>query len=80
MTGWRIGWMTIPKNTLHLYEKLNEFNIASPAAPVQHAGITAIKEGENFIKDMINKLSHSREIAIKYLSSLKTSNIFFLKR
>jgi len=69
MTGWRLGWMTIPKNTLHLFEKLNEFNIASPAAPVQHAGITAIKEGENFIKDMINKLSHSRDIAIKYLSS-----------
>ena len=44
MTGWRLGWITIPDNTLNLFEKLNEFNIASPAAPVQHAGITAIKE------------------------------------
>jgi len=69
MTGWRLGWMTIPKNTLYLFEKLNEFNIASPAAPVQHAGITAINEGEDFIKNMINKLSNSRDIAIKYLSS-----------
>jgi len=69
MTGWRLGWMTIPKNTLYFFEKLNEFNIASPAAPVQHAGITAINEGENFIKDMINKLSNSRNIATKYLSS-----------
>ena len=69
MTGWRLGWITIPENTLNLFEKLNEFNIASPAAPVQHAGITAIKEGENFILDMISKLSNARNIAINNLNS-----------
>ena len=69
MTGWRLGWITIPENTLNLFEKLNEFNIASPAAPVQHAGITAIIEGEDFILDMIKKLSIAREIAIENLTS-----------
>ena len=38
------------KNTLALFEKLNEFNIASPAAPVQHAGITAIKKEKILLK------------------------------
>ncbi len=69
MTGWRLGWITIPENTLNLFEKLNEFNIASPAAPVQHAGITAIKEGENFILNMMSKLSNARNIAINNLNS-----------
>ena len=69
MTGWRLGWITIPENTLNLFEKLNEFNIASPAAPVQHAGITAIKEGENFILNMMSKLSNARNIAINNLTS-----------
>jgi len=69
MTGWRLGWVTIPKNMLKIFEKLNEFNIASPAAPVQHAGITAIIEGEDFILDMIKKLSIAREIAIENLTS-----------
>ena len=69
MTGWRLGWITIPDNTLNLFEKLNEFNIASPAAPVQHAGITAIKEGENFILNMMSKLSNARNIAINNLTS-----------
>ena len=69
MTGWRLGWITIPENTLNLFEKLNEFNIASPAAPVQHAGITAIEEGENFILNMMSKLSNARNIAINNLNS-----------
>ncbi len=69
MTGWRLGWVTIPENMLKIFEKLNEFNIASPAAPVQHAGITAIIEGEDFILDMIKKLSIAREIAIENLTS-----------
>ena len=69
MTGWRLGWVTIPENMLRIFEKLNEFNIASPAAPVQHAGITAIIEGEDFILDMIKKLSVAREIAIENLTS-----------
>ena len=69
MTGWRLGWVTIPENMLVIFEKLNEFNIASPAAPVQHAGITAIIEGESFILDMIKKLSVAREIAIEKLTS-----------
>jgi len=69
MTGWRLGWVTIPENMLRIFEKLNEFNIASPAAPVQHAGITAITEGEDFILNMIRKLSIVREIAIENLTS-----------
>ena len=69
MTGWRLGWMTIPENSLNFFEKLNEFNIASPAAPVQHAGVTAIQKGEDFINDMIDKLSYSKDLTIKHLSS-----------
>ena len=77
MTGWRLGWITIPDGMLHIFEKLNEFNIASPAAPIQHAGITAITEGEDFISDMIKKLSQAREIAIKNLTSFSKVELPF---
>ncbi len=69
MTGWRLGWMIVPENLINTFEKLNEFNIASPSAPAQHAGITAIQEGENFIKDMILRLQNSRDITVDYLKS-----------
>ena len=25
MTGWRLGWIVVPKNLLSIFEKLNEF-------------------------------------------------------
>ena len=69
MTGWRLGWITIPQGLINIFEKLNEYNVASPSAPAQYAGITAIKEGEKFIKDMILRLNQSRNITVEYLRS-----------
>ena len=69
MTGWRLGWMTIPYGLINIFEKLNEFNVASPSSPAQHAGVTAIKEGEKFIKKMINDLKISRSVTLKHLNN-----------
>jgi aspartate/methionine/tyrosine aminotransferase len=69
MTGWRLGWIILPENLLHIFEKLNEFNVASPSSPAQYAGITAITDGEDFIKTMINKLDDSRKLTINYLNN-----------
>ncbi len=69
MTGWRLGWMIIPEGLINIFEKLNEFNVASPSSPAQHAGLVAIKEGEKFIQNMINDLKLSRNITIKYLNN-----------
>ena len=51
MTGWRLGWITAPANLESQFEKLTEYNIAGPPPFVQHAGITALKEGESFIRE-----------------------------
>ena len=69
MTGWRLGWIILPEGVLNIFEKLNEYNVASPSSPAQHAGITAITEGEEFIKEMLSKLESSRKITIDYLNS-----------
>ena len=69
MTGWRLGWIIIPEGLLNIFEKLNEFNVASPSSPAQHAGITAINDGEDFLKTMINNLRNSRELTINSLSN-----------
>jgi len=69
MTGWRLGWLIMPEGLNKTFEKLNEFNVASPSSPAQYAGITAIKEGEEFIKNMVNNLNTCREIALQYLSN-----------
>jgi len=68
MTGWRLGWMVIPENLLSIFEKLNEYNVASPSSPAQYAGITAITEGEDFLKKMIYNFKISRELVMNRLS------------
>ena len=37
MTGWRLGWIVVPEGLLNIFEKLNEFNVASPSSPAQYA-------------------------------------------
>ena len=69
MTGWRLGWIIVPESLLNIFEKLNEFNVASPSSPAQYAGITAINDGEDFLKTMINNLRNSRELTINSLSN-----------
>src|SRR5438309_9343302 len=39
MTGWRLGWMTIPADLLSAMEKLVEFNTSGSPTFLQHAGV-----------------------------------------
>lgn len=50
MTGWRLGWLTAPKSLIGTLEIVSEFNFSCIFAPVQIAGITALQDGEAFIR------------------------------
>ncbi len=50
MTGWRLGWLTAPKSLISTLEIVSEFNYSCIFAPVQIAGITALQQGEAFIR------------------------------
>lgn len=51
MTGWRLGWLTAPKPLIKALEIVSEFNFSCIFAPVQIAGITALEQGEAFIRE-----------------------------
>ena len=51
MTGWRLGWITAPAKLEVQFEKLTEYNVAGPPPFIQQAGITALREGEEFIRE-----------------------------
>ena len=50
MTGWRLGWLTAPRSLVDRLEIVTEFNFSCVFAPVQIAGITALTEGEAFVR------------------------------
>jgi aspartate/methionine/tyrosine aminotransferase len=46
MTGWRLGWLVMPRSLVADIEKLIEFNTSCAPAFVQQAGLAAVRHGE----------------------------------
>ena len=70
MTGWRLGWLTHPPALGDVFAKLNEFNIASPTTFVQHAGVVAITEGEEFVQSLVEQYRHNRDLVFQRLAAM----------
>ena len=71
MTGWRLGWITHPADAGEAFEKLVEYNIANPTTFVQYAGVTAIREGEAFIAETVERYRRNRDIVVQRLGAMK---------
>lgn len=70
MTGWRLGWLTHPPDLGPDFSVLNEFNIASPATFVQHAGVVAIRDGEDFVAGMVEGYRRNRDLVFQRLAAM----------
>ncbi|WP_420548025.1 pyridoxal phosphate-dependent aminotransferase [Curvivirga sp.] len=62
MTGWRLGWLTLPASLTPLVEKIAEFSVACAPPFSQRAGVIALKEGEEFISQTAEKYRQARDI------------------
>jgi aspartate aminotransferase len=71
MTGWRLGWMTAPADLLPQLEKLVEFNTSGSPTFLQHAGITAIRDGEPFIASFVARCRAARDVAIERMMTCR---------
>jgi aspartate/methionine/tyrosine aminotransferase len=62
MTGWRLGWLTVPAALSGAIEKLIEYNTSCVPAFVQRGGIAAISDprGEEAIRSLVDDLTVSR--------------------
>ena len=49
MTGWRIGWLTLPASLTPTIEKIMEYSVACVPTFTQRAAVTALTQGEDFI-------------------------------
>ena len=68
MTGWRLGWLITPDRFGKTLEMMNEFNFAGAATFTQIAGITALREGEEFIAAQIARYERARDLVYERLS------------
>jgi aspartate/methionine/tyrosine aminotransferase len=64
MTGWRLGWITIPAGLGPAFEMLTEYNIAGPAGFIQRAGVVAIEQGEACVKETVERYRAARDLLV----------------
>lgn len=69
MTGWRLGWLAAPAKLMPVLEKCIEFHYSCPAEFSQVAGITALREGEPFIAELLERYGQCRETTIRRLGA-----------
>lgn len=62
MTGWRLGWLTLPKSLMPIVEKITEFSIACAPDFTQRAALAAIENGEDFIAQSCEKYKAAKQV------------------
>jgi aspartate/methionine/tyrosine aminotransferase len=70
MTGWRLGWLVVPRGLVADLGKLIEYNTSCAPVFVQRAGIVALKEGEPIIARSLSRYRKARNFLISELRKL----------
>lgn len=76
MTGWRAGWIIYPEGLAATFGKLGQYNTTSIPTFIQHAAVTALEEGDGFIRTMVGRCAEARAIMVEGLSRLKGVTVF----
>jgi aspartate aminotransferase len=71
MTGWRVGYCYGAKEAISEMVKLQEFVVSHPSSISQRAAITALREGEEFVKDMVARYRRQRDFIYSRLIQMK---------
>jgi aspartate/methionine/tyrosine aminotransferase len=63
MTGWRMGWISAHPSLGQVVENLIQYSTSGVAQFMQRAGIAALENGENFVRQQVARARKSRDIA-----------------
>jgi aspartate/methionine/tyrosine aminotransferase len=70
MTGWRLGWLVLPRGHLDAIGKLIEFNTSCAPAFVQRGGLAALQMAADFVPALVERLRGCRDRLIPQLAAL----------
>jgi aspartate/methionine/tyrosine aminotransferase len=70
MTGWRLGWLVVPRSLTADLGKLVEYNTSCAPVFVQRAGIVAVKEGEPIIARTLSRFRKAKDFLVRNLGSI----------
>ena len=68
MTGWRLGWMVIPAGYGEQMTALSECSNTGAPPFIQLAGITALTQGESFVRELRERYRAGRQMVMRMLA------------
>jgi aspartate/methionine/tyrosine aminotransferase len=70
MTGWRLGWLVLPRGRLDAIGKLIEFNTSCAPVFVQRGGLAALEVAPDFVPVLVQQLRGCRDRLVTQLATL----------
>lgn len=70
MTGWRLGWLLLPRGHLDAIGTLIEFNSSCAPVFVQRGGLQAVAMAEAFVPQLVARLRAGRDALCPALAAL----------
>ena len=70
MTGWRLGWLLLPRGHLDAIGTLIEFNSSCAPVFVQRGGLQAVAMAETFVPQLVARLRAGRDVLCPALAAL----------
>ncbi|MGE5596999.1 MAG: pyridoxal phosphate-dependent aminotransferase [Hyphomicrobiales bacterium] len=64
MTGWRLGWVAAPGPLAEAVMKVHQYVMMSAPTAAQYAGIAALDEGEEFVREMVAEYDRRRRLIV----------------
>lgn len=71
MTGWRLGWLIHPETLGDRMGDLSGINNTGATTFVQHAGVAAIRDGEQFVEEMRERCRRGRDLVFQRLGGME---------
>jgi aminotransferase len=70
MTGWRIGYVCAPAAILQGLTRIHQYTIMSAPTTAQYAALEALKNGEDFVKEMVTEYDRRRRLIVDGLNHI----------
>ena len=67
VTGWRVGWVIAPPELTASIRKVHDFLTVGAAAPLQHAGVTALNLPDGYYSALAKTYQQKRDLLLKIL-------------
>ena len=70
MTGWRLGWLVLPRGHMDAIGKLIEFNTSCAPVFVQRGALAALQLAPDFVPGLVQRLRDCRDRLLPQLAAL----------